>query len=201
MTMKLPKLLATSVVRGTRRGNSNGGAYIVDFEKQEVDQHIDWSTGEVDVRGRGGDRGLRGIAFNGDDIYIAASDELCRYDRSFKLKTSHIGQYLKDCHEICQFEQTIFLTSPGFDSLLAFDTDKKAYIWGYHLLRQLPLRRARHSERQQSRRRIHRRFRETRGGPAHRLEHRRGRRQRPRRRPGPARNSIQRGRYLHRRQR
>ncbi len=136
MTIKLPKLLATSVVRGTRRGNSHGGAYIVDFEKQEVDQHIDWSTGEVDVGGRGGDRGLRGIAFNGDDIYIAASDELCRYDRSFKLKTSNIGHYLKDCHEICQFEQTIFLTSPGFDSLLAFDTDKKAYIWGYHLLRQ-----------------------------------------------------------------
>ena len=33
-------------------------------------------------------------------------------------------------------EQTIFLTSTGFDSLLAFDLDKKKYVWGFHLQRQ-----------------------------------------------------------------
>ncbi len=136
MTIKLPKLIATSVVRGKRRGNSQGGAYIVDFEKQAVEQHIDWSTAEADAGSRGGDRGLRGIAFNGDDIFITASDELFRYDRSFKIMTSNKNHYLKDCHEICQYERTIFLSSPGYDSLLAFDIDKKIYVWGFHLLRQ-----------------------------------------------------------------
>ena len=136
MTIKLPKLVTTSVVRGTRRGNSRGGLYIVDFEKQEVEQYIEWDAGQTDVKGRGGDLGLRGIAFHDDDIYIAASDELFRYDRNFKIKTSNKNHYLQDCHEICEFEGTIFLTSPAFDSLLAFDIDKKKYIWGFHLIRQ-----------------------------------------------------------------
>jgi hypothetical protein len=33
-------------------------------------------------------------------------------------------------------ENTIFLTSTGFDSLLAFDLDKKKYLWGFHVQRQ-----------------------------------------------------------------
>ncbi len=135
MTIRLPKLVATSVVRGSQQGESHGGVYTVDFEKQEVEQHVDWNTSKIDFEGRGADRGLRGIAFNGDDILIAASDELFRYDRSFKMKTSNRNQYLKHCHEICRFEQTLFLTSTGFDSLLAFDLDKMKFIWGFHLQR------------------------------------------------------------------
>ncbi len=136
MTDKLPKLVATSVIRGSRQGESHGGVFTVDFEKQEVEQHVDWNTSNIDFEGRGADRGLRGIAFNGDDILIAASDELFRYDRSFKIKTSNKNRYLKHCHEICRFEQTLFLTSTGFDSLLAFDLDKKKFVWGFHLQRQ-----------------------------------------------------------------
>ncbi len=136
MTIKLPKFVVTSVVRGGKRGNSNGGVYIVDFEKQEAEQHIDWSTSEVEVRGQGGERGLRGIAFDGDDIYIASGDALFRYDRSFKIKTSSKNHYLDDCREICRYEKTIFLTSAGFDSLLAFDLEKKKYVWGFHLIQQ-----------------------------------------------------------------
>ncbi len=136
MTRRLPKLVATSVVRGSQQGDSHGGVYTVDFEKQEVEQHVDWNKSEIDFEGRGADRGLRGIAFNGDDILVAASDILLRYDRSFKIKTISKNFYLKHCHEICRFEQTIFLTSTGFDSLLAFDLDKKEYVWGFHLIRQ-----------------------------------------------------------------
>ena len=129
-------MVATSVGRGSKQGESHGGVYTVDFEKQQVDQHIDWNRSNIDFEGRGADRGLRGIAFNGDDILIAASDELFRYDRSFKIKTSNKNHYLKHCHEICRFEQTLFLTSTGFDSLLAFDLDEMKYVWGFHLQRQ-----------------------------------------------------------------
>jgi hypothetical protein len=123
-------------VRGSRKGESHGGVFMVDFEKQDVAQPLDWDTSEIDFEGRGGDRGLRGIAFSDDDILIAASDELFRFDRSFKIRTSNKNRYLKHCHEICRFEQTIFLTSTGFDSLLAFDLYKKRFIWGFHLQRQ-----------------------------------------------------------------
>lgn len=136
MTIKLPKLIATSVVRGSRRGGSHGGVYMVDFETQEVEHHFNWNTSEIDLEGRSGDRGLRGIAFGDEDILIAGSNELFRYDRSFKIKTVSKNQYLDDCQEICRFENTIFLSSAGFDSLLAFDLDKKKFVWGFHLLRQ-----------------------------------------------------------------
>ncbi len=133
MTHRLPKFVATSVVRGSRKGESHGGVFLVDFENQDVAQPLDWDTSEIDFEGRGGDRGLRGIAFGDDDILIAASDELFRFDRSFKIKTSNKNRYLKHCHEICRFEQTIFLTSTGFDSLLAYDLGKKKFVWGFHL--------------------------------------------------------------------
>ncbi len=136
MTTKLPKLVATSVVRGSQQGESHGGVFMVDFENQDVEQAVDWNKSDIDFEGRGADRGLRGIAFSGDDILIAASDELYRYDRSFKIKTSNRNRYLKHCHEICRMEKTLFLTSTGFDSLLAFDLEQKKYVWGFHLIRQ-----------------------------------------------------------------
>lgn len=135
MTVKLPKLVATSVVRGSKQGESHGGVFTVDFEKQDGAQHIDWNTDAIDWEGRGADRGLRGIAFDGDEIYIAASDELFVYDRDFRQLRSHRNRYLKHCHEIVRVERRIFLTSTGFDSLLSFDLDKKKFDWGFHLQR------------------------------------------------------------------
>ena len=136
MSIKLPKLIATSVVRGSQQGESHGGIYTIDFDKQEGEMVVDWNTGDIDFEGRGADRGLRGITFNGDDIYVAASDELFVYDRNFKVKTSFRNRYLKHCHEICRYDNKIFLTSTGFDSLLVFDLDTQAFTWGFHLQRQ-----------------------------------------------------------------
>jgi hypothetical protein len=135
MSIKLPKLLATSVVRGSQQGESHGGVFTIDFDTQSCEQHIDWNTTAIDFEGRGADRGLRGIAFDGDDIYIAASDELFCYDRDFNLQHSHRNPYLKHCHEICRMGRRIFLTSTGFDSLLAYDLEEQAFTWGFHLLR------------------------------------------------------------------
>ena len=136
MTIKLPRLVATSVVRGNHRDKSHGGVYVVDFERRAVEQLFDWNSGSIDFEGVSGDRGLRGIAISEDDVLIAASDVLFRCDRSFRIKTFSRNRYLDDCHEICRYEDKIFLTSPGFDSLLAFDLGTKEYVWGYHLIRQ-----------------------------------------------------------------
>jgi hypothetical protein len=133
MSVKLPKLIATSVVRGSQQGESHGGVFTVDFESREGAQHIDWNTAEIDWEGRGADRGLRGIAFDDDEIYIAASDELFVYDREFKMLRSYKSRYLKHCHEIVRVERRIFLTSTGFDSLLAFNLETREFDWGYHL--------------------------------------------------------------------
>jgi hypothetical protein len=133
MTLKLPKLIATSVVRGSQQGESHGGVFTIDFDKKSSEQHIDWNTSEIDFEGRGADRGLRGIAFDGDDIYIAASDEIFCYNRNFELQFSKRNRYLKHCHEICRMGRTLFVTSTGYDSLLAFDLDQQKFTWGFHV--------------------------------------------------------------------
>ena len=139
MTTKLPKFIATSVVRGSQQGESHGGVFTVDFETQECIQHVDWNTGEIDFEGRGADRGLRGITFDGDNIYVAASDELFRYDGDFKITGSFRNRFLKHSHEICRMDRLILSTSTGFDALLAFDIDKRDFVWGIQLQRELNL--------------------------------------------------------------
>ena len=133
MKVKLPKLIATSVVRGSQQGESHGGIYIVDFENETDELRVDWNSSDIDFDGRGADRGLRGITFDEDDIYVAASDELFCYDRSFRIENSFRNRYLKHCHEICRKGEHIFLTSTGFDSLLAFNLETQSFDWGFKL--------------------------------------------------------------------
>ena len=129
------KLIASSVVRGAQQGQSHGGVYIIDFKTQEVNQTIDWNTSGIDWQGRGWDRGLRGIAFDGEQVFIAASDELFAYTPDFQLIESWRNPYLKHCHEITVFERSLFLTSTGFDCVLGFDLDQHCFNWGINIQR------------------------------------------------------------------
>ena len=72
-------LIATSVVRGSRQGESHGGVYLLDLEQEKAALAVDWNTADIDWQGRGWDRGLRGICFDGDRGFIAARDELFEY--------------------------------------------------------------------------------------------------------------------------
>ena len=130
---KLPTIIATSVVRGSQQGESHGGIYLVDFQKQEANLVVDWNDSGIDFTGRGWDRGLRGIEFRGDEIYIAASDEIFVYDPNFQVKRSYKNRFLKHAHEINRFENLLFITSTGFDSLLVFDLDRDEFTRGLHL--------------------------------------------------------------------
>ncbi|MEM9402327.1 MAG: hypothetical protein AAGA44_07570 [Pseudomonadota bacterium] len=126
-------LIATSVVRGSEQGESHGGVYLIDIDGQRVLQAVDWNTMDIDWQGRGWDRGLRGIDFDGDRVFIAASDELFEYDRDFNVVASYRSPYLKHCHEIFRYKRRLYLTSTGFDSLLAFDLDRNRFGWGLHI--------------------------------------------------------------------
>ena len=96
----LPKLVTTSVVRGSEKGQSHGGLYIVDFAAGKVEQKLDWNTIDIDFTGRGWDRGLRGIEFNDNEVFVAASDELFCYSPEFEPLGSYTNPYLRHCHEI-----------------------------------------------------------------------------------------------------
>ncbi len=131
----LPTLIASSVVRGARQGDSHGGIYLLDFANQEIRQVVDWNTDDIDWQGRGWDRGLRGIAFFGGEIYVAASDELFVYDQQFRLKRSFRSTYLKHCHEICVLNHHLYLTSTGHDSILAFNLEQQRFFWAINVVR------------------------------------------------------------------
>jgi hypothetical protein len=62
MTPRLPKLIATSVVRGSRQGVSQSGVYTVDFANLVVGLLFDWNKSDIEFKSQSGDRGLRGIS-------------------------------------------------------------------------------------------------------------------------------------------
>ena len=126
-------LIATSVIRGSRQGDSHGGVYLVDLERKRAKQTIDWNNTGIDWQGRGWDRGLRGVAFDDERVFIAASDELYVYTPEFELITSYRSPYLKHCHEIFRYKRRLFLTSTGFDSILGFDLDENLFSMGLHI--------------------------------------------------------------------
>jgi hypothetical protein len=128
---RLPTVICTTVVRSTHVGDSHGGIYIVDLESGDYRQPVDWNDGTIDWSGRGGGRGLRGIAFHGDDIYIAASDEIFVYDRAFRIQRSIRNRYLGLCHEIQIVDGLLYLTATATDSILVYDIAAQRFTAGY----------------------------------------------------------------------
>lgn len=127
------KLVTTSVVRGSHQGESHGGVYLLDLQDNTVRQTLDWNTAAIDWQGRGWDRGLRGIVFDGDIVYIAASDELFAYRPDFSLIGSWRNPYLRHCHEIAVHERRLYLASTAFDTVLGFDLDAQEFCWALHV--------------------------------------------------------------------
>ena len=111
---------------------------LVDLNSSEYTKLIDWDTLDIDWAGRGSDRGLRGIAFHKNNIYIAASDEIFIYDVSFEQVGSIKNIYLKHCHEIYAEEDKLYLTSTGFDSVLEYNLSKNCFTKGFTVRFSLP---------------------------------------------------------------
>jgi hypothetical protein len=133
---RLPLLLASSVIRGSHLGQSHGGLYLVDLERGTADLKLDWNRTDIDIAGRGGDRGLRGIAFHGEQILVAANAALLMLDQDFAVLESFANPYLQHCHEITVIEGRILLTSTGFDSVLMFDLRTRQFAGGWQLAAQ-----------------------------------------------------------------
>lgn len=131
--MKLPKIIATDVIRSAYQNQSHGGIYIVNLEEETIQKMVDWNRANIDFEGRGLDRGLRGIAFYNDQIYIAASDEIFVFDQSFNIIKSYRNKYLKHCHEIKVKGDTLYLTSTGFDSIIELDLKSETFTKGIAL--------------------------------------------------------------------
>jgi len=127
------KLITTSVVRDSGEGESLGGVFIIDVEAQDVRQVIDCDPTGFSGRGRDWDLGLRGIAIDGDVVFIVASDELFAFTPEFKPIGSWRNPYLKYAHEMSIYERSLYITSTGYDSILAFELDARKFYWALHI--------------------------------------------------------------------
>lgn len=126
----LPTILASSVIRSTHRGDSHGGIYSVNLETDEVKQLLDWNNPNINWEGRGGDRGIRGLAFWGDLLYAVAGNELF----SFKfvggkliMEDCYDSPYLTLTHEAWRHGTKLYICAGGTDSILVFDLVAKEW--------------------------------------------------------------------------
>lgn len=131
----LPKVIASSVIRSTHRGDSHGGIYLMDLETEEKIQMLDWNNPDINWDGRGGDRGVRGLAFFGHTLYAVAGNELFAFEQDgcfLKLTASYSNKYLKLTHEAWRHRDKLYICSGGTDSILVFDLVQKKWITSYY---------------------------------------------------------------------
>ncbi len=131
MLDKLPVVICSSVIRSANVGQSHGGIYLVDLDKEKAAQVVNWDNPNISWAGRGAERGLRGIAFYDGMTITASSDEIFFYDQEFNIVKSYKNKYLKHCHEISVGGDVLLLSSTGFDSILLFDLKKEKFTKGY----------------------------------------------------------------------
>jgi hypothetical protein len=128
------KFVTTTVVRASRPGESHGAAYLLDLDARTIRRVVDWNRAGVDLRGAGGDRGLRGVAFDGGTVYVAASDELLAFTPDFRPLGSWRNTYLRQCQSISVWERTLYLASSGCDAILGFDLDRRLFSWAMQVV-------------------------------------------------------------------
>lgn len=122
-------LAVTSCVRGSLKGEQHGAVYLLDIEEQAGAQVLSW-THAVPWEGHGGSRGLRGIDFAEEQVFIASHDELLVFTPEFELKARYRSPYLAGAQGLAVFEQRIYVISSAFDAVLAFDLELKQFVWG-----------------------------------------------------------------------
>jgi len=130
---RLPTVIASTVVRSAHQGESHGGVYRIDLETEAVEQVIDYDDTSISWEGRGGPRGLRGIAFYEDEVYLAASDEIFVYTKDFRLVRTIRNEYLRHCHETYIIDDTMYVTATGRDSVLEYDLRTRSFVKGYNI--------------------------------------------------------------------
>ena len=119
------KIICSTVVRAANQGDIHGGLYVIDVDSGEVLHHSPYAEDFVNDNERGGERGLRGIAVLDDRIILADSSGLIELDKETYqiVKRFEDNKIFKSIHEICYFNDSIWVTSTAYDSIARIDLD------------------------------------------------------------------------------
>jgi len=129
----LTVLAVSTVVRGARRGESHGGVYLVDLEGQRGAHVLDWTHPAIDWSGHGGGRGLRGLAFDGERVFVAGAGEIYCFAPGFELLEVLRSPYLGQVQALACFEGRLYAVSSAFDSVISYDLAEGRFDWGLQI--------------------------------------------------------------------
>ncbi|MBN2669266.1 MAG: hypothetical protein JXR60_08550 [Bacteroidales bacterium] len=127
----LPKVLASSIIRTSQENEVHGYLYLIDLENETIVKTLQWNDSDISFNGRGGQRGLRGIAFYNEHIYIGSGFKLLEFDKNLELINTYTNEYLDDIHEMEVHNEQLYLVSSGYDAVLEFDLASKSFVKGY----------------------------------------------------------------------
>ncbi|MCC6488389.1 MAG: hypothetical protein IT364_12905 [Candidatus Hydrogenedentes bacterium] len=124
----MARLLVSSIVREASPLEISGYLYTVDVDECAVRERtpfIEAPLRDLDPNPRGGMRGARGIAVDGDDVYVANFSAVYRFDTQWRCQgvISHPG--CADIHEIAFHDGSLWVTSTRNDTLMRFDREGK----------------------------------------------------------------------------
>ncbi len=128
---KLPMVIVSTVVRSSYKGQRHGSVHLINMETEDNKQVIDCNTKDINWEGSGGERGLRGMCFYKDDIYLASHDTIFIYNKRFDLLSTITNKYFGQIHEIYTKNDILWITSTSFDSVIEYDLLSKTFTRGF----------------------------------------------------------------------
>ena len=123
----------SSAIRAPGTEAGSGGLFLIDLEARSVLQPVDLVSAKFPWEETGREAGLRGIAFDGESMYCAASDALYTFNSKFEYQAHWSNPYLRYCRGIAIVERRLFMVSSGFDSIIGFDLDTLQFDWALHI--------------------------------------------------------------------
>lgn len=125
----LPRVLLTTVIRGTKPGAPHGRLAVVDLSTGVSTDLLSWDL-PVPAEAGGGARGLRGVAVAFGRIWVLSFGALLELGPDLSLRSVWSHPTLADAHQICVWGEQLVVVSTAFDALLAFDPRQGCFTWG-----------------------------------------------------------------------
>lgn len=135
------RVICSSVIRSVNKiGASHGGLYVIDYEKETVEQVLDWNYPYIRWDSGGGDRGLRGMIFYGDYLYTSGATHIYVFNKKFELVDKYEHPCFDGTHEMCLINDNLIVISNCFDAILSFNLTNKKWNGGFqHVLGKNPI--------------------------------------------------------------
>ncbi len=128
----MTKVICSSVIRASQRGDSHGGIFVVDIDTGDYEQILDWNRPDINWDGRGGDRGIRSMRFYNNELYAIAGNAVLVFNREMKLQREFKLDCLINTHECSLQGDFLYVIANLFDSILVLDLKKQMWVNSWH---------------------------------------------------------------------